>query len=139
MTSEDSDHLPMQGQSDFAICSDKQACKLHFLERLQTSGLLHHSFSEGLNAFKPTAFLVHPVLAVVAEDAVATHSRPVLQIVIFVFPAFTLSLLHHCFSPSDMFLKRFNNDNKVIGIEVLPGDLRVELSWQGFKHNDEEQ
>ena len=42
-TSEDSDHLPMQGRSDFAVlnsasaCGDKQACKLQFLERLQTS------------------------------------------------------------------------------------------------------
>ena len=36
-TSEDSDHLPMHGQSDFAICGDKQACKLQFLERLQIS------------------------------------------------------------------------------------------------------
>ena len=26
-TSEDSDHLPMQGQSDFAVCGSKQACK----------------------------------------------------------------------------------------------------------------
>ena len=34
-TSEDSDHLPMQGQSDFAVCGNKQACKLQFLERLQ--------------------------------------------------------------------------------------------------------
>ena len=33
-TSEDSDHLPMQGRSDFAVCGDKQACKLRFLERL---------------------------------------------------------------------------------------------------------
>ena len=52
-----------------------------------------------------TAFLVHPVLAAVAEDAVAAHSnasdsawklacrrsRPVSQIMIFIFPAFTLS------------------------------------------------
>ena len=34
-TSEDSDHLPMQGQSDFAVCGNKQACTLQFLERLQ--------------------------------------------------------------------------------------------------------
>ena len=34
-TSEDSDHLPMQGQSDFAVCGSKQACKLQFLGRLQ--------------------------------------------------------------------------------------------------------
>ena len=31
------------------------------------------------------------------------------------------------------------NDNKVIGIEVLPGHPRAELAWQGVKHNDEEQ
>ena len=37
-TSEDSDHLQMQGRSDFAVCVDKQACKLQFLERLQISG-----------------------------------------------------------------------------------------------------
>ena len=32
------DHLPMQGQSDFAVCGSKQACKLQFLERLQIFG-----------------------------------------------------------------------------------------------------
>ena len=37
-TSEDSDHLPMQGPSDFAVCGDKQACKLQFFKRLQISG-----------------------------------------------------------------------------------------------------
>ena len=37
-TSEDSDHLPMQGQSDFAVCGSKQAYKLQFLERLQIFG-----------------------------------------------------------------------------------------------------
>ena len=37
-TSEDSDHLPMQEQSDFAVCGSKQACKLQFLERLQMFG-----------------------------------------------------------------------------------------------------
>ena len=31
-TSEDFDHLPMQGQSDFAVCGNKQACKLQFLD-----------------------------------------------------------------------------------------------------------
>ena len=34
-TIEDSDHLPMQGRSDFAVCGNKRACKLQFLERLQ--------------------------------------------------------------------------------------------------------
>ena len=37
-TSEDSDHLPMQGQSDFAVCGNEQACKLQFLERLEIFG-----------------------------------------------------------------------------------------------------
>ena len=71
------------------------------------------------------------------------RSRPVSQIMIFVFPAFTLSFLLHCFFPSqeppDTFLERFCDDNKVLGIEVLPGDPIAELSWQGFNHNDEEQ
>ena len=40
--------------------------------------------------------------------------------------------------PSDIFLKRFSNDNKVIDTEILQGDPRAELMWQGFKHNDEE-
>ena len=39
----------------------------------------------------------------------------------------------------DTFFEWFCDDNKVIGIEVLPVDPRVELAWQGFKHNDEEQ
>ena len=56
-------------------------------------------------ALEPNAFLVHPVFTVFAEDAVAAHSsvtnsawelvckrsRPVPQIMIFVFSAFTLS------------------------------------------------
>ena len=62
---------------------------------------------------------------------------------IFVFPAFTLSFLLHCFFPSqeppDTFLNRFSNDYKVTGIKVLSGDPRAELVWQGFKRNDEEQ
>ena len=33
----------------------------------------------------------------------------------------------------------FSDDNKVIGIKILPGDPRAELAWQGFKHSDEEQ
>ena len=110
-------------------------------------------------ALDPIAFLVHPVLAAIAEDSVPAQSsatdstwnssehcrrsRPVPQIMIFVFPAFTLSFLIHCFFPSqeppDTFLERFSDDYKVIGIKVLPGDPRVELEWQGFKHNDEEQ
>ena len=32
--SEDSDPRLMQGQSDFVVCGNKQACKLQFLERL---------------------------------------------------------------------------------------------------------
>ena len=52
-------------------------------------------------ALEPTAFLVHPVLAAIAEDAVAARSgnsaelcmrsRPIPQTMIFIFPAFTLS------------------------------------------------
>ena len=46
---------------------------------------------------------------------------------------YSQSFFLHCFFPSqeppDTFLKRFSNDNKVIGIEVLPGDPRAELSW----------
>ena len=37
-TSEDFDHLPMQGQSDFVVCGNKQACKLQFLESFQITG-----------------------------------------------------------------------------------------------------
>ena len=37
-TSEDSDHHLMQVQSDFAVCGNKQACKLHFMERLRIFG-----------------------------------------------------------------------------------------------------
>ena len=32
-------------------------------------------------------------------------------------------------SRTSWFLKRFSDDNKVIGIEVLPGDPRAEFSW----------
>ena len=53
---------------------------------------------------------------------------------IFVFPAFTLSLFFSIVSlrqaPPDTFLKRFSDDNKGISIEVLPGDPRAELSEQ---------
>ena len=47
------------------------------------------------------------------------RSSPVPQIIIFVFP---------CQEPPDTFLKRFSDDNKVISIEVFPGDPRAELS-----------
>ena len=51
--------------------------------------------------------------------------------------------LLHCFFPSqeppDTFLEQFSDDNKAIGIMVLPGDPRAELAWQGFMHNDEHQ
>ena len=79
-------------------------------------------------ALEPTALLVHPVLAAIAEDAVAAHSSatggnspehcrrssPIPQIIIFVFRAFTLrpffsiaslhvkSLLTHSSSDSGM-------------------------------------
>ena len=71
------------------------------------------------------------------------RSRPVPQIMIFVFPAFTPSPFFSTasFQVKNLltFLERFSGDNRVIGIEVLPGDPRVELVWQGFKHNDEGQ
>ena len=61
------------------------------------------------------------------------RSRPVPQIMILVFPAFTLSpyfsiASFQVKSLPDTFLERFSDDNMVIGIEVLPGDLRAELS-----------
>ena len=46
---------------------------------------------------------------------------------------YSQSFLFHCFfssqEPSDTFLERFSDNNKVTGIEVLPGDLKAELSW----------
>ena len=100
------------------------------------------------------------VLAAIAEDAVAAHSSVTdgpwklawtLQEVqarttdydLRLSCIYSQSLLLHCFSlsqePPDTFLKRFSDDNKVIGIEVLPGDPRAKLTWLGFKHNDEKQ
>ena len=93
----------------------------------------------------PTAFLMHPVLAAVTEDAVAAHSsRMEICLTLQEVQASTIdhdlclsciysqSFLFHCFFPSqeppDTFLKRFSNDNKVMGIEVLPGDPRAEAS-----------
>ena len=111
-------------------------------------------------ALEPTAFLVHPVLAAIAEDAVAANSSATdgalklawtLQEVqarttdhdLHLSCIYSQSFFLHCFFPSqeplDTFLEWFNDDNKVIGIEVLPGDPRVELMRQCFKHNDEEQ
>ena len=71
------------------------------------------------------------------------RSRPIPHIMIFVFPAFTLNPLLHCFFPSqeppDTFLEWLRDDKKVICIEVLLGDLRAKLTWWGFsKHNDKE-
>ena len=101
-------------------------------------------------ALEPTAFLVHLVLAAIAEDAVAAHSSVTddawklawtLQEVqsrtadhdLCLSCIYSQSFLLHCFFPSqeppDTFLKRFSDDNKVIGIEVLLGDPRVEFSW----------
>ena len=71
--------------------------------------------NQGLcRALEPTAFHVHPVLAAIAEDAVAAQcdrmahgnlpelckrSRPVPQIMILVFPAFTLCPFSFILSP----------------------------------------
>ena len=91
-------------------------------------------------ALEPTAFPVHPVLAPIAEDAVAAHSRATdgawklawtLQEIqartadhdLRLSCIYSQSFLFHCFFPSqeppDTFLERFSNDNKVICIEVL--------------------
>ena len=90
---------------------------------------------------EPTALLVHPVLAAIAEDADADHSSGTdgtwklawtLQEVqacttdhdLHLSCIYSQSFLLLCFFPSqeppDTFLKRFSDDNKVIHIEVLP-------------------
>ena len=82
---------------------------------------------------EPTAFLVHPVLAAIAEDAVAAHLCDRRRMETCLNSAggpgpyrrswFSQSFLLHCFFPSqeppDTFLERFSDDNKVIGIEAL--------------------
>ena len=109
---------------------------------------------------EPTAFLVHPVLAAIAEDAVAAHSSATdgawklvwtLQVVqhcttdhdLCLSCIYSQSFLLHSFFPSqeppDTFLELFSDDNKVIGIEILPEDSRAEPAWQSFKHNDEDR
>ena len=74
--------------------------------KVHSQGLLRPSVIRVLcQALEPTAFLVHPVLTAIAEEAVAAQSsaawklpglcrrsRPILQLMIFVFPAFILSL-----------------------------------------------
>ena len=95
---------------------------------------------------EPTAFPVHPVLAAVAEDTVAAHSSATdgawklswtLQEVqtrtadhdLCLCCIYSHSFLFHCFfprqEPPNIFLKWFSDDNKVIGIQVLPGDPRA--------------
>ena len=76
---------------------------------------------------EPTAFLVHSVLAAVAEDAVAVHSsahgnspdlcrrsRPVPQIMIFVFPAFTQSFLSIASFQVKILLTHSSSDSAMI-------------------------
>ena len=95
---------------------------------------LHFLFTQCLQPFQKMLLLptsvrqkAHGIL-----PELCRRSRPVPQIMIFVFPAFTLSFLLHCFflsqKPPDTFLKRFSDDNKVICIEILPGDPRAELA-----------
>ena len=70
------------------------------------------------------------------------RSRPLPQIMIISCIYSQLFLLHYFFpsqAPPDTFLERFSDANKVVSIEVFPEELRVQLTWQGFKHNDEEQ
>ena len=61
---------------------------------------------------------------------ICRKSRPVPQIMILVFPTFTFSPFSSIAEPPDTFLERFSDDNKVIGIEVLPGDPRAEQWWR---------
>ena len=87
---------------------------------------------------------MHPVLEAIAEDAVAAHSNVTERVWKLALTlqevqartadhdlAFTLSPFFSIASflqeLPDTFLDRFSYDNKVIGIEVLPGDPRMEL------------
>ena len=103
---------------------------------------------------------MHPVLTAFAENAVAAHSSATnsawelawtLQEIqsrttdhdLCLSCIYSQSFLLHCpfpgQEPSDTFIHRFSYDNKVISIGVLPWDSTAELTWQGFKHNDEKQ
>ena len=100
------------------------------------------------------------MLAAIAEDVVAAHSNATdgtwqlawtLQEIqarttdhdLRLSSIYSQSFLLNCFFPSQeppyRFLKRFSDDNNVIGLAFLPRDPRAELAWQVFKHNDEEQ
>ena len=56
---------------------------------------------------------------------------------------YSQSILLHYFFPSqeppDIFLERFSNDNKVFGIDVLPGDSQNLHDKASSTYNDEEQ
>ena len=60
-TGEDSDHLPMQRHSDFAVCCNKQACKPQFLKRFQIFGQIHHRFREGFTCILRRLIWVYTV------------------------------------------------------------------------------
>ena len=96
------------------------------------------------------------MLAAIAEDAVATHSSTTDGTWKFIWTlqdvqahtadhdlclscVYSQSFLLHCFFPSqeppDTFLGRFSHGNKVISIEVLPGDPRAEIMWHGFDNS----
>ena len=87
---------------------------------------------------QPTAFLVHPVLAAIAEDDVAAHSSvtdSTWKLSWTLQEVQASNTDHHLclsciytrspFSSIASFFVWFSNDNKVIGIEVFPGDPRV--------------
>ena len=59
---------------------------------------------------------------------------PDLRLSCIYFQSFLLCCFFPSQDPPDTFLEWFSYDNKVISKEVLPGDPRAELAWQGFKH-----
>ena len=104
-----SDHLQLV-RSDFPLWSAVQRACSSLAQCTSVIRVL-------CQALEPTALFVYPVYAAVAEDAVPAHSsattghgnsselcrrsRPIPQIMILVFPAFTLSPFSlHCFIPS---------------------------------------
>ena len=111
--------------SSLALCTSviSVLCHLILLHFLCTQVLC----TQCLQTMEKILFLPTPVGQTAQNlSELCRRSRPVPQIMIFVFHAFTQSFLLHCFLPSqdlpDTFLERFSDDNKVIGIKVLPGD-----------------
>ena len=103
-----------------------------------------------LKALEPTALLVHPVHAYLSLPTpvrqiahgklpdLCSRSRPVAQIMIVVFPAFTQPLPLHTRLPSQQLMDIFfygvcSNDN-VICIKVLPKTIFMNVNGN-FKNN----